>query len=398
MGAQDSGSPRRLDRRDFLRVSGVMAGTGLLAACKSASSSTSAATSSGSDTASPVSRPPITEEAGDLRIYEWLGYGDGSYGDDVLWQEYGDKGYPTPKFTKTFDDDAGYTKVAAGERWDIVHPCGYRFGDWVALQNADGSPVMQPWDTSLIPNFGDLNPSLQAAGRFNDQQYFIVADWGFASPMYRADKIASPEESWGILFDEANEGRISWWDSLNMLVVAGYFNGVPNPWAMSDEELDAQKEFLISKVPLVRTFWVDDPTPDLVSGDVWAAYAWQNHWWAAVDYGSGKGADVVWMNPKEGKTSWYCGFALFNDTANYHHAHEYVDAWVSTGSAEWLINNYAYGHTNTAVDLSTVNQDLVTAFSLDDPSALEEPNSHVEVPIERRDLYEELWLEVKAAG
>jgi spermidine/putrescine transport system substrate-binding protein len=216
--------------------------------------------------------------------------------------------------------------------------------------------------------------------------------------MYRADMIESPEESWGILFDETYEGRISWWDSLNMFVVAGYYNGVANPWAMTDEELDAQQEFLISKVPLVRTFWVDDPTPDLVNGDVWVAYAWPNHWWAAVDYGSGKGPDVVYMNPKEGMTSWYCRFALFADTANYHHAHEYVDSWASTASAEWLINNYAYGHTNTALDLSTVNQQLVSTFSLDDPTVLEEPNSHVEVPIERRDVYEERWLEVKAAG
>jgi spermidine/putrescine transport system substrate-binding protein len=386
---------RTLDRRGFFRVAGVMAGAGVLAACKAASPSSPVAT--GTTTGSPSARPPLSEETGDLRIYEWLGYGDGSYGDDILWEEYKAKGYPKPKFTKTFDDDAGFTKVAAGERWDLVHPCGYRFGDWQALAEADGSSVLQPWDTSLIPNFADLNPSLQKAGQFDGQQYFIVADWGFAAPMYRADLI-QPEASWGVMFDEQYKGRIAWWDSLNMLVVAAYHNGVANPWAMSDEELEAQRDFLISKVPNVRTFWIDDPAPDLINGDVWVTYAWQNHWWAAVDYGSGKGVDAVYMNPKEGRTSWYCGFALFSQTENYHHAHEYVDAWMSTGSAEWLVNNYAYGHTNTALDLSTVNQELVTTFSLDDPTVLDEPNSHVEQPIDRRDVYEELWLEVKAAA
>jgi spermidine/putrescine transport system substrate-binding protein len=389
------GASRHFGRRDFMRYAGVMGlgASGFLAACRQAEQAPPA----GNGSATPT-HPPIEEESGDLRIYEWLGYGDGSYGDDVLWREYKKAGYPKPKFIKTFEDDAGFTKVAAGERYDIVHPCAYRFEDWVNLQDADGSPVMQPWDTSLIANYPDLNPALQEFGNFDGDQYFLVADWGFAAPMYRSDKI-QPEDTWGVLFDEQYGGRISWWDSLNMLITAAYFNGVPDPWAMNDEELEAQRDFLISKVPLVKTFWVDDPTPDLVNGDVDVAYAWQNHWWAAVGYGvPADGVPTVYMDPKEGRTSWYCGFALFADTENYHHAHEYADSWLSVQSAEWLVNNYAYGHTNTELDLSTVNQDLVDAFSLDDPAVLQEPNSHPERAIERRDVYNELWLEVKAAA
>jgi hypothetical protein len=143
----------------------------------------------------------------------------------------------------------------------------------VALQEDDGSPVMQPWDTSLIPNFPDLNPALQAYGNIDGQQYFIVADWGFAAPMYRADKI-SPEASWGALFDEQYAGRISWWDSLNMFIPAGLYLGIPEPYAMTDEELDQTTQFLKERVPYVRTFWTDDPAPDLVNGDVDIAYAW----------------------------------------------------------------------------------------------------------------------------
>ena len=41
---------------------------------------------------------------------------------------------------------------------------------------------------------------------------------------------------------------------------------------------------------------------------------------------------------------------------------------------------------------------VVEAFSLDDPSVLQEPNSYPERPFERRELYNELWLEVKASA
>ena len=139
-------SDRRFGRRDFMRYAGAvgLGASGLLAACRQAEQQPPAGASV------TATRPSIEEEAGDLRVYEWLGYGDGSYGDDVLWKDYKLAGYPAPKFIKTFDDDSGYTKVASGQRYDIVHPCAYRFQDWVNLQNTDGSPVMQPWDTSLI--------------------------------------------------------------------------------------------------------------------------------------------------------------------------------------------------------------------------------------------------------
>jgi hypothetical protein len=63
----------------------------------------------------------------------------------------------------------------------------------------------------------------------------------------------------------------------------------------------------------------------------------------------------------------------------------------------WLLQNYAYGHSNTTVDLGQLDPEMVETFSLDDPSALEEPRSHPETYIPRRDVYSQFWSEVKAA-
>ena len=381
----EASGPERIDRRGFFRLAGVAAGAAALASCKSVSSTPGPGTSG----SSPPARPGIETEDGNLRVFDWDGYGNGSYGDEVLWEPYA-KAFPdaTPKFILFKDDDSSYAKVAAGAHYDVAHPCGYRWGDWVDLG------VLQPWDTSLIASFPDLNPALAKAGEFDAQQYFIPTDWGFAAPMYNAAKVTPAEDSWGLLWDDRYAGRISWWDSLNMFIVAGYYNGVADPWNMTDEELDAQKQFLISKAGLVRNFWPVDPTEDVTNGDVWITYAWPSHW---VNAKNG-GVNVEYMQPKEGRTSWYCGFCLFADSTNYYHAHEYVNAWASAASGEWLLNNYAYGHTNTTIDLSKVDPTLVSAFSLDDPTVLDEPKTHVERPIPRRDVYNELWLEVKASA
>jgi spermidine/putrescine transport system substrate-binding protein len=374
----------RVGRRQLLRYGAVLGGAGLLAAaCRRAEETTGTGSSPGATT-----RPPIEEEPGTLQVFDWDGYGNGTYGDDVLWKAYA-QSFPDaePRFVVFKDDDSGYAKVAAGARYDLVHPCGYRWQDWVNLG------VLQPWDTSLIPTFGELNPSLQQAGQFDGRQYFVAADWGFAAPMWDADRVEPAADSWEILWDDRYGGRISWWDSLNMLVVAGYVHGVADPWAMTDEELGEMRDFLISKKSLVRTFWPIDPTEDFTNGDVWITYAWPSHWVTAT----GAGVNAVYGNPTEGRTSWYCGFGLFADSENYHHAHEYVAAWTSARSGLWLLNNYGYGHTNTSIDLSKVDPALVEAFSLDDPTVLEEPQTHVERPIARRDVYQGMWDEVKAA-
>jgi spermidine/putrescine-binding protein len=377
---------RRLARRDFMRYAAVLGGAGVLAACRRAETPPSAG-------GTEVVRAPIEDEPGILEVFDWDGYGDGEagYGDEALWKLYA-KAFPNqaPEFTKFKDDDSSYARVAAGDTFDVAHPCGYRWPDWVALD------VLQPWDTSLISSFADLNPTLTAPGQFDGQQYFITTDWGFAAPMYRSDLVEPSEDSWGILWDERYKDRISWWDSLNMLVVAAYYNGIPDPWAMTDEELGQMRDFLASKIGLVRTLWPIDPSEDFINEDVWITYAWPSHWVYAYIWN--ELTDTVYMEPKEGRTSWYCGFALFADTENYYHAHEYVNAWASPQAAEWLLSNYGYGHTNTALDLAGIDPGIVEAFSLDDPSVLEEPRSHVERPIERRDVYNDIWEEVKAAA
>jgi spermidine/putrescine-binding protein len=378
-----------LGRREFLRVTGVMAGAGVLAACKKAAKPV---------TVSPggtVTRPPVGEEPGNLEVFDWTGYGDDVYGDAFLWKQYKDT-FPDEdlQYTVFKDDDSSYAKVATGRRFDLAHPCGYRFADWVALQEG-GAPVLQPWDTSLIANYPSLNPKLEAAGLIDGKQYFVVADWGFAAPMYNKDKVEPLEDSWSLLWDERYGGKISWWDSLNMLVVAGYYHGVADPWAMTDPELEDMKDFLIEKKSLVRFMWTGAEIDQAFkTGDVYIAYAWPSSWAVGTFYND---LNLEYMQPKEGRTSWYCGFALFSNTPNYYHAHEYVDAWMGAQSAKWLLENYAYGHTNTTVDLSKLDPQLVETFSLDDPTVLDEPRTHVERPIERRDVYNELWEEVKAA-
>jgi spermidine/putrescine transport system substrate-binding protein len=386
----DGRSTRGIGRRDFLRYAGysgiALGAGGVLAACKTAETAAGPGASS-------ASIPPISAEPGGLQVFDWSGYGNGDYypGREKrsLWADYAAATGDTPEFILYENDDTGYTDVVAGARYDLVHPCGYRYKDWVDLD------ILQPWDTSLIANYAQLNPTLMESGVFDGQQYFVPMDWGFIAPLVNADHVDASEETFGVLFDERYDGKISWIDTLNMMVVAGYYLEMPNPWDMTDDELAEVRDFLISKKGLVRFYWNQsyDFWLAFQKEEVWAGYSWPD----TVGYADAEGMNYAYMQPKEGRISWVCGFGLFADSQNYRHAHEYVSSWASTKAAEFLLAYYYYGHTNTQADLSVVPDGVREALGLDDPTVLQEPNSHPEQWIPRRGVYQEFWTEVQAA-
>lgn len=371
-----------------MRYAGVMGtSAAFLAACRQAETSAPPA-------ASGSPRPAMTEEPGGLQVFDWSGYGNGDYypkeEKQFLWGDYAKATGDTPEFILFENDDAGYTEVAAGASYDVVHPCGYRWQDWVDLG------VMQPWDTSLMPNAASLNPKLMASGMINGQQYFIPLDWGFIAPLANADHIDTTEEhTFNVLFDERYEGKISWVDTLNMMVVAAYAQGIPDPWNMTDDELAQVRDFLIEKKPLVRFLWNQsyDFWLAFKKEEVWVGYSWPD----TVGYAEAAGMNYTYMEPKEGRISWVCGLGLMADSANYHHGHAFADSWASPKAAEFLLAYYYYGHTNTEVDMDALPAGVVEALSLDDPSILDEPRSHPERHIPRRDMYSQMWGEVLAS-
>jgi hypothetical protein len=62
-----------------------------------------------------------------------------------------------------------------------MHPCHENLPDYVSRG------LVQPWDTSLLPSFKQLNPYLVSKGQMNGKQYMIPWDWGYGSLSYRTD-------------------------------------------------------------------------------------------------------------------------------------------------------------------------------------------------------------------
>jgi spermidine/putrescine transport system substrate-binding protein len=417
------GHPNGIGRAAFLRMAALAGGALALGACgddteeepessaaasapastpaassaaeSSAAETTAAETAAAETTAPAASEPPATSgpsleeglatEKGSLEVLEWQGY-------EVpdLYPGYAAVAPAPPKFTFLIDDGQAVSKVAAGFKTDVTHPCVGYIDEWV------NAGLVQPWDTSLISRFPDLHPDLVKAGQVDGQQYFIPLDWGYSSIMYRADKVQVDELSWSVLWDDRYEGKIGWFDSAgDMVPLAGYALGFADPWNMSEDELEQVKQTLIDGKKNVRIIWGSqaDMENDVKAGNIWVTYAWPASW---VNMKK-EGLDVTYGFPKEGSLAFLCGLVLSKDTDRYYSAHAFADAWADPAAGIWMLENYAYGHSNTTIDLSQVPPELVSAFHLDDPSALDEPKVHINRNIPDRKAYSRVWEEVKAA-
>ncbi len=378
MGQFDAVLGNPASRRTFLKGVGVLGGMGVLAACRR--QNTSSAVASG------ATRPAIGDEPGVLHPYEWAGFEK-----KPIWKDYAAEGYADPKFTFFTNTEQALAKTAAGTTWDTVHPeVGY-IQDYINLD------AIQPWDTSLISNFGDLNPVLEQAGNINGQQYEIVTDWGYSGVIIRTDHVDPSINSYSYLFDDDLAGHISWFDSPWVLQQAAMVQGVPGEetFDMPADQLDAAKNFCIEKKKNLYNIWVDftQMWDDVIKGNVWAAYGWPDSWLNTKDE-----APTQYIRPKEGVLSWGEGLLLAKNTENYYHAHKFADSWTTPEVGLWLINTYAYGHSNLNVDLSQVPPDVVKVFGLDDPvTNLSAPLSVLDQYQPNRNAYNRAWEEVKNA-
>lgn len=382
---------RAMDRRQFLTSAAGLGGAVLLGGCGGSSGSGAAPTS--------TKHPPISKEPGNLAILEWDGYqaGGNSAQKSGLWGG-------TPYTTKYGGDSMTYTLIvndsealnkARLSQFDLLHPCAENIKDYVA------GGLVQPFDTSLLPSFKNLNPALVKGGQVNGQQYFIPWDWGYGSVLYRTDKVDPADATgWELFWNPKYAGRISMWDgAFTNFEIAALKLGFPHIDNLSSDQLNAAKQALIQQKPLNKLLWKSEYTdlqPALQSGDVWIGYGWQDQWVYGLEHKPP--IPIAFMQPSQGRLGWYCGFMLGKSTKNWFHAHEYVESFINHKAAVNMVNTFYYGNADVTITKAEVSdKTLVKSLELSNPNVLSSPSIHLQSWAPNEAALQQAWEEVVAA-
>jgi spermidine/putrescine transport system substrate-binding protein len=381
-----------INRRDFLAVSAALGGAALVGGCGSSGSSSSAKTT-------PLSkRPAIAKEPGKLSILEWGGYEAGGTPAQTsgMWagtpytQEFGKH---SVTYTYIVNDDQSLNKAATGGPFDIVHPCNEMLPSFVS------QGLVQPWDPSLLPSLKNLNPFLLQRGQINGKQYLIPWDWGYASLLYRSDKISPADATgWELAWNPKYKGKISLWNGAGSnFEVAALRLGYHNMDTMTPDQITAAKNALIQQKPLNKFYWSSEyqqMQPAFKAGDIWITYAWQDSYVAM----NKAGLKVAYLNPTQGKLSWFCGFVLGSQTKNFFHAHKYVEAFINHHACVQMTNLFYYGTSDATTKPHEIQDPkLAKQLNIGDPHAILAGDVHLQAYQPQRPKYELAWQEVLAA-
>lgn len=378
------------NRRDFLAAAGALGGAVLLGGCGSSSG--------GATSTSAAARPPIGKEPSKLSILEWGGYeaGGTKAQKSGLWagtpyiKAYGPD---SVAYTYIVNDDQSLQKAATSGPFDIIHPCNQMVPQFVS------QGLVQPWDPKLLPSFKNLNPYLVKQSQYQGKQYMIPWDWGYASLLYRTDKVAPADATgWGLAWNKKYAGKISLWNgSSSNLELTALKLGFPKMDNMSPSQLEQARQALTAQKPLNKFYWSSEygqMQPAFKAGDIWITYSWQS------DYVAMKraGLKVAFLNPKEGKLSWFCGFMLGASTKSYYHAHRYVESFINHRASVQMSNLYYYGSADQTVRPSEIKDPgLRKQLNIGDPRAIGASNVHLQGYEPNRSAYQQAWQEVMAS-
>jgi len=345
-----------------------------------------------------AARPPIGKEPGKLSILEWSGYEAGGTAPQTsgLWagtpytQEFGKNSVVYSYIT---NDDQSLQKAQTNGPFDIIHPYHEMIPSFVQ------AGLIQPWDTSLLPSFKNLNPFVVKRGQVNGKQYLIPWDWGFASLLYRTDKVSAADaKGWELAWNKKYKGRVSLWNAPgSSMEVAALTLGFKDMDNMTPSQIAQAKQALIAQKPLNKFYWSSEYSqmqPAFKSGDIWIAYTWQDAYVAMKN----AGLKVAYMNPRQGKLSWFGGFVLGSQTKNYYHAHKYVESFINHRACVQMSNLYYYGTADATIKPSEIKDSkLAVQLGIGNPQAVIAPGVNLQSPQPNRAQYDLAWEEVLAS-
>lgn len=293
----------------------------------------------------------------ELTIFDWAGWEI-----DGALTPYVEKHGAKPTFVFYADDDEAFQKVTSGFKADAVHPCPG------AVPRYREAGLLEPWDTSKIEAFANIDPKLFESHHIKDDQgvWFIPFDFAYTAIAYNKDTVPEADvQTLEVFKDPKYAGRISIPDnSDDVWALAFLATGVTSWETVSDAQIEAAAAWLREVAPNVRAWWSDpsELAQMMASGEVQVSWSWND----PVAILQADGFPVGFNRaPKEGSTTFFCGFVNMKDgPGDEDRVYDWVNSMFAPSSAMPIIEAIGYANTNTAA-MATVPEDLQKAAFVD---------------------------------
>ncbi|MEI4263122.1 extracellular solute-binding protein [Roseovarius sp. D0-M9] len=293
----------------------------------------------------------------ELVVFDWAGYEDPGF-----FQAYIEEHGGAPTYAFFGDEEEAFQKLRAGFQADVSHPCSQSVPKWM---DAD---LLAPIDTSRIDRWDDLEPGFRDIEAYmkDGEHYFVPVDWGNTALIYNTDVLSEEDvQSLQVFVDPEHEGRISIGDNVDDAYALAFLaTGVRDWTKATDEDFQAASDWLRKLHTNVRTYWTDGASLRqlMQSGEVYLTWAW-NETYATM---SGEGHPIALKrDTDEGASSWVCGYTRLTSATEESEDkfYDFINAWLEPGSAEYIVTQWGYGHSNVAA-MADISEETLSSVGL----------------------------------
>ena len=322
----------------------------------------------------------------------------------MVWE-----GYTDTLFAKPFEDACGVklnatymgssddlvAKLRAGgaETIDLISPSSDAA---TAIIDAGLASTL---DVSRIPSYGDLSEGFRNLKVARKDTTVFGVPWAFGpNPLiYDSTKITKAPDSWGVLWDKKYRSKLSLQDDIATLYMVAQYLGLDDPndpsklYNLSDEDLAKVKAKMLELRPNVRKYWVTagDMTQLFQGGEVVMGEGWPlmtNQ----LRQAKFPAAETI---PKEGTTAWADHWVLTKGAKNLDAAYAWLEYTAQPFTQKLLYDVTAYIVANPAAKSYMSPEQAASQRDIADYGT--KVNFWQWSP--RREKYQEIWNEVKAA-
>jgi spermidine/putrescine-binding protein len=326
-----------------------------------------------------------------LSLLVWEGYADPSF---VRAFEQTHKCKISASYMGSSDELVAKLRGGSASNYDVISPSSD-----VATMIASAG-LAAPLDLSKFPSYLLLSERLREMPlvRVNGNVYGVPFTWGPNPLLYDTKLFPQPPNSWAILWGRDLKNKISVWDELSTIYMAAQVLGYDKPdpshlYNLTDEELENVKKKLIELKPNIRKMWSTggELTNLFENQEVVAAMGWplMTNQLRKANYPIGE------TIPKENTTGWIDHLMITSASEHKDLAAEFLEYMIEAKTQKAVADVTGYDPANPqAAEFMT--EDQKKSLHLDNVG-LYMTRIYFWQQVSRRDKYNEIWNEVKAA-
>lgn len=288
----------------------------------------------------------------------------------------------------TYDaNEALEAKLQSGVAdYDLVVPSDYMVRKLIVQK------LVQPIDTAKLQNLKNLDPRFLNKKFDPGNKFSLPYFWGTTGLGYNKQQMKEPVDSWQVLFDAKNKGRILMLDDMReCFAVALKSMGK----SLNDTQPATMKQaaaLLTKQKTLVKTYNSGDFANILAAGDVALAHGYNGQIAAVVREHPDKLAYVV---PKEGGTFWMDSVCIPAKARHTAEAMQFIDFIMEAEINAEIVNAMSYASANEAAK-KLIKPEILKDTAIYPDDATIARCEFIEDIGEAVTAMDEFWTEIKA--